>query len=280
MMNSVSPVPYSAVVTTFNNAATLERCLRSVGEAAELLVLDSGSDDATVAIAQSCGARVAVQAFRGYGAQKQAAVDLAQHDWVLLLDADEALSPALAIEIDALMQQGPDAQAYRLRRREQLFWRWQRRGTKLIQAVRLFQRQRCRLSALAVHAAVETDGRVGQLRGELLHYGEVDVHSKVARINAYSSGMVQDRLRRCQGGVAWRLLLYPCVAFWREYLLRRQFLNGWAGLIAARTSAFYAFLKYAKVYDAKQPRAADLLDRRAQHYCPPGVGSEDTENKV
>ncbi|GAB4183773.1 MAG: glycosyltransferase family 2 protein [Wenzhouxiangellaceae bacterium] len=266
----MAATPYSVVVTTLNNGDTLDRCLGSVADAAEIVVLDSGSDDATLAIARHYGARVEQRAFQGYGAQKQAAIDLASHDWVLLLDADEALSPALSVEIAELMVRGPQAAGYRLRRREQLFWRWQCRGTRLIEAVRLFDRRRCRMSAEAVHAAIRCDSPVARLNADLLHYGETDIHYKVARINAYSSGMVAERLPRNIRWLRLRMIAYPSFAFFREYVLRRQCLNGWAGFIAARSSAFYAFLKYAKLYDARQRRGSDLLDRRRQHYRSPG----------
>lgn len=273
--------PYALVVTTWNNAATLARCLDSVPGAAEKIVLDSGSTDTTRSIAEACGARWVVEAFRGYGPQKQAAVDLARYDWVLLLDADEFLSAELAAEIDALMAAGPAQMAYQLRRREQLFWRWQHPWTKPIGAIRLFRRDLAAFAGGAVHAAVVSRAPVGLLRAPLMHLGEVDLHHKVERINAYSSGMVPERrLSRQLAGrrpgrvlLFLKMLLYPSWAFWREYLLRRQFLNGWAGFMAARCSAFYAFLKYAKLLDASQPRAPDLLDKRKQHYRAPGSES-------
>lgn len=261
---------YSAVITTLNNADTLELCLHSLSGADEIVVLDSGSQDGTREMAKAFGARVAEQAFLGYGAQKQAAVNQARHDWVLLLDADEALSPELAVELAELMARGPSCMAYRVRRREQLFWLWQRTGTKLIDAVRLFHRSHGHLSDEAVHAAVVVKGEIGCLQGDLLHYGEVDLHHKVARINAYSSGMTPSRLKRRTACLRLRMVFYPSVAFLREYLLRRQFVNGWAGYIAARTSAFYAFLKYAKIYDAQRSRPSGLLDKRDVHYREPG----------
>lgn len=260
---------FSLVVTTLNNASTLDQCLASVRGADEIIVLDSGSTDATQEIALQYGARWEQQDFMGYGQQKQAAVNLASNDWVLLLDADEALSPALAVAIETLMARGPEYKAYRLRRCEQLFWRWQSAGTKLITAIRLFDRRDSRLSHEAVHAGVITNQSVMTLKPPLWHRAETDVHAKVARINAYSSGMVEGRLAARARFLRTRMLLYPMFAFWREYLFRRQCLNGWAGFIAAKNSAFYAFLKYAKLFDAQQQRSQDLLDTRSQHYRSP-----------
>lgn len=114
--------PLSVVVTTFNNADTLDACLRGVSWADEIVVLDSGSTDATTAIAAHYGARIHTQPFAGYSAQKQAAIDLASHRWVLLLDSDESLAP----DTVALLQQAllmPAHAGYQLWRREWQFWR-------------------------------------------------------------------------------------------------------------------------------------------------------------
>src|SRR5205085_4470358 len=118
--------PLSAVVTTFNNAATLERCLASVAFADDLVVLDSGSTDATVEIATKYKARIFTEPFKDYSAQKQSAIDKAQHDWVLLLDADEALTAAAPPVIQAALQ-SPRVAGFRLPRREQMFWTFQHR---------------------------------------------------------------------------------------------------------------------------------------------------------
>jgi len=264
----VTRTPLSAVVTTWNNATTLGRCLASLSFADEIVVVDSGSTDRTIEIARAAGARLVHHPFSGYGAQKQYAVDRAAHDWVLLLDADEVVTVELAAEIMALLATPPPQPAWRCRRREQLFWRWQRPGTRLVDAIRLFDRRAARLATTPIHAAVAAAGKAGRLKGVILHYGETDLHLKVGKINAYTSGTV--RAAPGRRFLRLRMLFYPTFAFWREYLLRRQFVNGWAGFIAARSSAFQAFLKDAKRYDDRQPRAPDLIDsRRARYHEPP-----------
>ena len=246
--------PISAVITTYNNSDTLVDCLDSLAFADELLVLDSLSEDASPAIARAKGARLEQQAFAGYGLQKQKAIDLASHDWVLLLDADERLSPELADEIIALLQAGPDCTGYKIPRREWLYWRWQHPATRLVDPVRLFDRRHARMNQVPVHAAIELDGKAGQLRGSILHLGERNVTLKVEKINYYSSGLVEHKLAAKPHFLRTRMVFYPAFAFLREYLLRRQFLNGWAGFIAARSSAFYAFIKYAKVFEAQRAK--------------------------
>lgn len=244
--------PLSAVVTTFNNAATLERCLASVAWADDLVVLDSGSNDATLEIAKKYHARVFHQPFRDYAPQKQSAIDKAAHAWVLLLDADEALADGARAPIEQALEQ-PDAVGYRLPRREQMFWTFQHRSSWTNTHLRLFDRRRGGMNAVPVHAAPEVDGPVRTLRrAVLLHYGEPDIRTKVDKINAYSSGLVADKLRRRQRCLSVRMLFYPPVFFLRQYFAKRYFLNGWAGFISAATGAFYVFLKYAKVYEARR----------------------------
>ena len=235
-------VPLSLVVTTRNNAETLAACLDSATFAAETLVLDSDSTDATRDIAASRGARVIVEAFRGYGPQKQRAVDLAAHDWVLLLDADEVVSEELGASICNELTRSPRAHGFRLQREEHLYWRWPAPGTRLTDHLRLFDRRHMTMSDHPVHAAPEVDGPCPLLNGRLRHLGQGSLHAQVQRINEYTSGAAEVP----RPASTLRLLLAPAAAFLREYLMRRQFLNGWAGYTAARVAAFHAFLRHAK----------------------------------
>jgi len=244
--------PLSAFVTTFNNAATLDACLASVAWADEIVVLDSYSDDATLDIARRYGCRIYQQEFRGYGPQKQDALERTTHRWVLLLDADEALTPEAQQRIRALLAEGPSAQGYRLPRVEQMFWRFAHRGTRMNYYLRLFDKSCGQVSGMPIHAAPQVRGRVEKLEAPFVHYGEPDIHTKVAKINAYSSGLVADKQARGRRPNPWIMVLYPPLFFFRIYVLKRNFVNGWAGFIASVVSAFYAFLKYAKLYEASR----------------------------
>ncbi len=253
-MPSTSRLPLSVVVTTLDNAATLERCLASAAWADEIVVLDSGSRDATLEIAKKYTSRIHAQTFAGYSAQKQRAIDLAAHDWVLLLDADEALGGGSRAAIEAALID-PQMAGFRLPRREQMFWTFQHALSRTNAHLRLIDRRRCRMNDVPVHAAPQTDGPTRTLRAAtFLHYGEPDIATKVDKINAYSSGLVADKLRRRQRFVSARMLFYPPVFFVRQYFFKRYFLNGWAGFISAATGAFYVFLKYAKLYEARRKK--------------------------
>lgn len=242
--------PLSVVVTTYNSADTLEACLGSVVWADEIVVLDSGSTDATAAIAQRHGAHVHVQPFAGYSAQKQAAIDLARHRWVLLLDSDEALPPDAAASVRRALE-APACAGYQLWRREWVFWRWQSPRARLNHYVRLFDRERARMSGHSVHESVQVDGPVGKLEVVLDHFGEPDIAGRVDKANRYSTLQANEDARRQHMRLGWRLVAYPTIAFLRYYLLRGHWRAGWAGFIAARVHAFYAFLKYAKLHEAR-----------------------------
>lgn len=246
--------PLSVVVTTLDNAATLAQCLRSVaGLADEIVVLDSGSRDGTEAIAREHGARFLIEPFKGYGAQKASAIAHATRDWVLLLDADEALDEASARAIREVLE-APAFRAYTLPRREQLFWTWQHAHAKHNAMLRLFDRRCVRFGASAIHAAPETDVATGRISEPFLHHGEPDIATKVAKINHYSSGLVEEKLSQRYRWLRVRMVLQPPWQFVKNYVLKRRFLSGTAGFIASVTEAYYAFLKYAKVYEARRMR--------------------------
>jgi len=242
----------SAFVTTFNNAATLGACLESVKWADEIVVLDSFSTDATLDIARRYGSKISQHRFLGYGPQKQLALEQTSHRWVLLLDADEVLSPALQEEIRSLLETGPDCDGYELLRQEQMFWRMASTSSRLNGFLRLFDKTRGHVSDMPIHAAPKVEGTIGRLKAPFYHFGEIDIHSKVEKINSYSTGLVADKIARGKKANPWALVAYPPLFFFRIYFLKRNFLNGWPGFIASVTSAFYAFLKYAKLFEHQE----------------------------
>jgi len=244
--------PLSVVVITFNNADTLDRCLSAVDWADEIVVLDSGSTDATVEIAKRHGARVDVHPFDDYGPQKQRAIDSATHDWILNLDADEVLSPGTREIVEAALVE-PKVAGFRLPRRERMFWTVQHRHSWRNAHLRLFDRRRASMNDVPVHAAVEADGPVTTLwRADFVNDGDADIAARVEKINRYSSGMVAHKIARRQRFTGVRMVIYPPVFFVRQYVFKRYFLSGWAGFVSSVVGAFYVFLKYAKLHEARR----------------------------
>ncbi len=257
--------PLSVFVTTYNNARTLDACLESVKWADEIVLLDSGSQDATLEIAQRYGCRIFQHAFLGYGPQKQSALEKTSHRWVLLLDADEMLSPEAAEEIRRLMAAGPKADGYTLPRREQMFWRMGDPRARMNHFLRLFDKTRGRIGDMPIHAAPEVAGRIERLEHPFYHFGETSIHVKVDKVNGYSTGLVADKQAKGRRANPWIMLVYPPVFFLRSYVFKRNYRNGWAGFIASVVMAFYAFLKYAKLYEAEQ------FARHGDRLMPPGA---------
>ncbi len=242
----------SAFVTTFNNAHTLRICLDSVKWADEIVVLDSFSTDDTMQIAGEFGAVTFQHKFLGYGPQKQSALEKTSHRWVLLLDADEALSLQLQQEVQELLQRGPDCAGYELPRQEQMFWRMASSKSRLNGFLRLFDKSKAHISDMPIHAAPKVNGKIGRLKAPFYHFGEVDIHTKVDKVNHYSTGLVADKIAKGKKVSPWMLVFYPPLYFLRIFLFKRNYQNGWAGFIASATMAFYAFMKYAKLYEYQQ----------------------------
>jgi len=263
----------SVCITTLNNERTLGACLESAKWADEIIVLDSFSADKTLDIARAYGCRLSQHRFMGYGKQKQMAIDSAENQWTLLLDADEALSPALQEQIKELMRAGPSADGYEFPRLEQMFWRMNDPRTRLNYFLRLFNRAQCRMSEMPVHAAPKVTGVVKRLHAPFYHYGEIDIHTKVEKINAYSTGLIADKVAKGKAANPWIMVFYPPFFFLRAYFFKRNFLNGWGGFITSVVGAFYAFLKYAKLYEYRQ------CERYGDSLLPPGAPPSRAEGE-
>lgn len=259
----------SVFVTTFNNAETLDACLASVSFADEVVVLDSFSSDATPAICAQHGVIFVENEFLGYGRQKQLALEHTTHGWVLFLDADEMVSARLRDEIVALRSSefgGGQYNGYEMPRNEQVFWRMSASTTRKNHYVRLFDRRYAQFTEMPVHATVDVSGDIGRLRETFYHFGETDIHTKVAKINGYSSGLVRDKVKKGRRANPWIMVVYPPFFFIRSYVFKRGFTNGWAGFVASSVGAFYVFLKYAKLYENTR-----FQDGRAAQDMPQGA---------
>lgn len=250
---SHSHISISAVVITFNEADTIERCLQSLhGLADEIVVLDSHSTDGTAAVAHGLGARVEAHAFDGYGPQKQRAVALAKHDWILLLDADEVVSPTLRESILAV-KSAPAATAYACTRLTYYCGRAIRHGGWYPdRIVRLWHRGQGGISDDAVHEVWQpTPGASspGILDGDLLHYSFPDFATHVRKIARYSEAGAQQDFARGKRASLLKIFLAPAWSFVHGYIFKAGFLDGWQGYIIARSSATAAWMKYVRLRD-------------------------------
>ena len=243
------PLPLSLIVITRDAAVDLAACIASAPFAAETVVVDSGSRDDTVAVARRAGARVVDHAFEGYGAQKNFAVAQATHDWVLCIDADERVSPALADAIRALFATGaPAAAGYAMARRNRFLGRWLSHGEGYPDwIVRLFDRRRARWSSDNVHEKVVADGPVERVGGDLMHASAESIDAYIAKQNRYTTMQAEAMHASGETASALRLATSPAARFFRFYVVKLGFLDGAAGFAHIAIGAFASFLKYAKL---------------------------------
>lgn len=237
----------SAVLITRDAAGALPACLASLGFCDEILVVDSGSTDATPEIARRHGARLIETHWRGFGPQKQFAVEQAAHDWVLCVDADERVSGELGAAIRAVLP-APTFTAYRFARRNRFMGRYLRHGEGYPDwSLRLFDRRQARWSDDAVHERVVTAAPAGTLGGDLLHDSAESLENYLDKQNRYST--LAAELARAAGkrSSPARLLLSPLLRFVKFYFLRAGFRDGVPGLVHILIGCHASFAKHAKM---------------------------------
>lgn len=241
------PEHLSAVIITRDVAKLLPDCLQSVRFADEILIVDSGSTDATAEIAQHQGARILHQDWLGYGKQKQFAVKRAAHDWVLCLDADERVSPELAHRIQEALR-APAFFAYDMPRCNRFMGRWLRHGEGYPDPnLRLFHRGHANWSDDAIHEHVITIEPVGRLDGDLLHESAITLADYLEKQNRYTTLQAQKLHTAGKRVSGLRLVFSPLARFIKFYFLRLGFLDGVPGLVHISIGCFNSFMKYAKL---------------------------------
>jgi glycosyltransferase involved in cell wall biosynthesis len=211
------------------------------------VIVDSGSTDRTVELAQNLGARVIEAGWLGFAAQKNWAAEKATHDWILSLDADEALSEALEAEIWSLKKSGPRYDAYTMPRLARYLGRWiLHSGWYPDRKVRLYRRDKAKWLGEFVHESVRVSGRIGHLESNILHFTCDSLSEHVKTLDRYTTLAAQELAARKTRVPLLRLIFDPAWTFLRSYVWQRGFLDGLEGLIIAYMAAFYTFLKYSK----------------------------------
>lgn len=248
------PTKVSACIICFNEEANIRACLESVRFCDEIVVIDSGSTDRTLEIAREHTDRVVVRPFPGHIEQKNFAIDAARNDWVFSIDADERVTDELRRSIeDVLAEPAPRFPGYALARRTfhlGRFIRWG--GWYPDRKVRLFDRRRGRWGGINPHDHVLLEGSAGRLAGDLLHFSYRDLRHQMDTVNSFTSIAAKELAARGRGAIVLRMLAHPPAAFFRSYVLKLGFLEGVPGLILAGVAAFYSFLKYAKLWEARR----------------------------
>lgn len=251
----MSKLPISVFIIAKNEADRIPLAIRSVRDwVDEVIVIDSGSEDDTVAVSGSLGARTEYRAWTGYGEQKVYGESLCRNDWLMNIDADEEITPELRDEILALFQAGAPDAGYRLPILP--LYSFQKRAhpwTAHHHPVRLYRKSHAGFSASPVHDTVQVrHGRVGRLRGMVLHRSFRSLTHHVDKVNFYSSAQAEDRYAKNRNPSAFELLVTPPLAFLKSLIGRREFVNGIDGVIVSYMYAFQRFIRLAKTRERFQ----------------------------
>lgn len=248
---SAETIPLSVAIITKDEGKNLPDCLESVSFAEDIVVVDSGSADRTIEIAKGHGCRVFIEDWKGYGPQKNSAVEKCRHDWVFLLDADERASTGAK---DAIMKilKGPEADAYSFKRKNYLHGRWMKNsGYWPDRQIRLVNRKKGAFEAI-IHEKWVTGGQVQDLDAHIEHYAFSDYSDMLKTLNEYSTVISQELFASGKRANLLSPLYHGTGMFLKIYLLEKGFMDGLDGLVTAITKAGGSFFKYAKLLELQR----------------------------
>jgi len=243
----------SACMITLNEEARIGRALQSIAWADEIVVIDGGSSDATVRIAQSMGARVEVKPWPGdFAVQLGHALAAARSEWVFRLDSDEVVTPELAAQIQEAIQRSGGVLGYRVRRKNHFLGKWIRHGGWWPDPqIRLVRRDQATVRGGPVHESLHVPGTIGDLTGALEHDTHPTIESSLQRLLRYSRLLAPDRARRRHIG-ARHLLWHPFAAFFRKYFVQSGWRDGVHGFLIAVIHAMVKFAVYAQAWEIQR----------------------------
>ncbi len=284
---------FTACIITFNEEDNIEAALESIGFADEIIVVDSHSTDLTRELA--CGfrgrsrdgrevkPRVIERDWPGHVEQKNFAIDQAQHDWVLCLDADERVSPHLRREIETVLAvDSPVFDGYTMPRKTYYLGRWiSRGGWYPDRKLRLFRRSRGRWSGVNPHDHVKIEGQTKNLQGDLYHYSYRNMAEHIRTINFFTDIASREKQKSRVRHPLVRMLVQPPFKFFKMYIHKQGFREGVAGLIIAILGMFYVFLKYAKLWELRlnkreEATKDDVSAPKPMHTAKGKSGTEST----
>ncbi|MGQ9921336.1 MAG: glycosyltransferase family 2 protein [Desulfobacca sp.] len=245
----------AVTVITLNEEENIVPCLESARWADEIVVLDSGSSDRTVALARQFTDQVYTVAWEGFGKTKNRALDAATMPWIFVLDADERLTPQLRQEIEGILRADGPLDGYRVPRRNFFCGRWIKHlGWYPDYSIRLFRKDKGRFVEREVHESVQVQGRVGTLRQPLLHYTYNSLSDFVQRLDRYSTLAARELVKQGKKPLCGELVWRPFLTFLKLYVLQRGFLDGRDGYTLAFLYSTYTLVKYAKARELRQQR--------------------------
>jgi glycosyltransferase involved in cell wall biosynthesis len=249
----------SVVIITFNEEKNIGRCLNSVKDIAdEIVVVDSFSTDQTEAICREFGVRFIQKEFLGYAEQKRFADLQANYDWIFSIDADEALSEKLKNEILYIKNTQATADAYQMPRLTNYIGKWIRHTDWYPdKKIRFYNRKKARWQGtnLHEHIATDTNAKVASLKGDLLHYSYYSIHQHIAQLNKFTEIGAEEAFKKGKKAPLYKIFINPIWKFVYSYFLRLGFLDGYKGFLVCAISAFATFAKYIKLRELHKKKA-------------------------
>ncbi|CUS98958.1 glycosyltransferase family 2 protein [Candidatus Kryptonium thompsonii] len=245
----------SVVIIAGNEEGKIADCLESVSWADEIVVVDSESKDRTVEIAKRYTDKVFIKKWEGYAPQKQFAIEKATCDWILSLDADERVSPELRKEIESILESETEYDGFYVPRRNFFLDKWIKScGWYPDYQLRLFKNGKARVTPKKVHEGFIVDGKVGYLKGDLIHLTHVDLFDTFEKINHYSSLSAEERVSKRV--VKWYHILFaPFLAFLSHFILKRGFSDGVYGLMVSLNHAMTKLQTYMKIWEIQNVKS-------------------------
>jgi len=242
----------SGIVIAKDAEETVGACLRSLTQICdEVVLVDSGSTDRTIEIAQESGATVYCQEWLGFGPQKEFALKKTQGEWVLWLDADEELDSEAQESITFTLT-APLYDVYEIKRRTALFGRFLDHAWSGDSVKRLFRRQLGRFTQHKVHEGLAYDGTPGKLQGHILHYSFPCLESALEKSARYAALFAEEQIARGRRATFWSMAVVPWTTFLKTYILKLGLLDGIEGFIASRLAMEHTFVKFAKLYELQK----------------------------
>ncbi|MDD5687075.1 MAG: glycosyltransferase family 2 protein [Elusimicrobia bacterium] len=244
----------SVVIITYNEGKNIGKCLESVKWADEIILVDSGSTDDTITIAKKYNVKIFHNFWKGYGAQKNFAIDKSNSDWILSIDADETVEPALYEEIKNIIQNPGDYMAFKIPRKlifQDKYLRWG--GCYPNYQIRLFLKSKAKFNLALVHEKLVVNGKIGFLKNSLIHYSYKNLSDYFERFNRYTTLDSKKRFSENRKFHFW-YYIQPVFRFFNMYFLRLGFLDGIQGLDWAIFSSFYTFVKFQKLKELQNEK--------------------------
>ena len=258
MVSDSESTKLTACVLTCNNESYIERCLKSLNFAEEVLVIDSGSTDNTLSIAEKFTSRIIKRHWPGYAEQRKFAIESANGEWMLFIDSDEEVSQELANAIKNVMNADPgEVAGFKINRRAFYLNRWQRQWYP-DSKISLFRRDKAIITGHDPHPEIEVNGEVKSIKGDILHYPYRDISEHMRKLNDLSSVAAESYVERGRSANLFLIILRTFGEFLKKYFIKGGIFDGQAGFIVSATSSFYVFTKYIKLWEKKQQKNKNI----------------------